>query len=84
METAINELREQLKEIKAMLASPVPPKELLSVEEAGEFIGVSKVTLDEWRCRGGGPAYHRIGRRILYSVTDLRNFAAASRVEALR
>lgn len=82
MNTEIAEVLERLTRIEARLAAPT--KEYLSVEEASDFIGVSKVLLDEWRSRGGGPAYHKMGRRVLYSVTDLRSFAAVSRVEALR
>lgn len=86
METVLSEVLDHLKQIKATLAvqSTGPRKEFLSVEEAAEFTGLSKVLLDQWRATGGGPAYHKMGRRVLYSVTDLRTFAAASRVEALR
>lgn len=82
MDTEIAEVLERLTRIEARLAAPA--KEYLSVDEASDFIGVSKVLLDEWRSRGGGPAYHKMGRRVLYSVVDLRSFAAGSRVEALR
>lgn len=82
MNMEISEVLERLDRIEARLAAP--PKEYLSVEEASDFVGVSKVLLDEWRSKGAGPAYHKIGRRVLYSVNDLRAFASASRVEALR
>jgi hypothetical protein len=82
MNMEISEVLERLDRIEARLAAP--PKEYLSVEEASDFVGVSKVLLDESRSKGGGPAYHKIGRRVLYSVNDLRAFASASRVEALR
>lgn len=82
MNMEISEVLGRLDRIEARLAAP--PKEYLSVEEASDFVGVSKVLLDEWRSKGGGPAYHKIGRRVLYSVSDLRAFASASRVEALR
>jgi predicted DNA-binding transcriptional regulator AlpA len=85
MQTELREVLERLERIEARLAVPAPAKEFLSVEEAAEFTGLSKVLLDEWRSRGGnGPAYHKLGRRVLYSVTDLRSFAAQSRVEALK
>lgn len=82
MQTVLKEVLERLERIEARLATPT--KEFLSVEEAADFTGLSKVLLDQWRATGGGPAYHKMGRRVLYSVTDLKNFAAASRVEALR
>lgn len=82
MDSPYTEVIERLTRIEATLAAP--RKEYLTVEEAAEFISISKVLLDEWRCKGGGPAYHKIGRRVVYSVNDLRAFASASRVEALR
>jgi hypothetical protein len=45
---------------------------------------MSKVTLDLWRSKGGGPDYHKVGRKVLYSVADLRAFMASNRVEAMR
>ncbi|AJD43580.1 helix-turn-helix domain-containing protein [Rhizobium sp. SEMIA 4085] len=82
MESLFTEVIDRLARIEATLASP--RKEYLTVEDAADFISISKVLLDEWRCKGGGPAYHKIGRRVVYSVADLRAFASASRVEALR
>ena len=58
-------------------------KEFLKVEQAAEFVGLSKVQLDEWRSKGGGPAWHKVGRRVLYSVHDLREFMAQHRREPL-
>lgn len=81
MNMEMTEVLERLTRIEARLVAPA--KEYLSVDEASDFIGISKVLLDEWRSRGGGPAYHKMGRRVLYSVSDLRSFAAVSRVEAL-
>ena len=45
---------------------------------------MSKVQLDLWRSKGGGPDYHKVGRKVLYSVADLRTFMAAARVGAMR
>lgn len=60
------------------------PRGYLSVEDAAAFLGLSKVQLDEWRCRNtGGPAFHKVGRRIVYAITDLHAFMAANRKEPL-
>lgn len=68
--------------IEADAAKPMPPKEYLSAKEAAEFIGFSLIQLAEWRSRqAGGPAYLKIGRRVAYSVADLRAFMAAHRLE---
>ena len=73
----------RLDEIEKRLSSPLPAKEFLSVEQAADYLGLSKVALDEWRCKRGGPAYHKVGRRVLYSVGDLRTFMASLRKDAL-
>lgn len=43
--------------------------------EAAVIIGCSYRSLITWRCRGGGPAYRRIGpggRAVVYALADLR------------
>lgn len=59
-----------------------PPREYLSVEAAADFIGMSKIQLDMWRTQTpGGPPWCKVGRRVLYAVTDLRAFIEAHRQE---
>jgi predicted DNA-binding transcriptional regulator AlpA len=55
----------------------------LSVAEAAAFLGVSKSWLDKQRVHGGGPAYLKIGRRVVYDLSDLEEFAVGRRVQAL-
>ena len=43
----------------------------LTVMEAANYLRLSKSFLDKLRCNGGGPKYHRHGRRIFYKVEDL-------------
>ncbi len=40
--------------------------------------------LAQWRHKGVGPAYYRLGRKIVYSGTDLNAWAQANRVDANR
>jgi hypothetical protein len=48
---------------------------LLSTTEAGRLLGVSPRTLEDWRLRGGGPLFRKIGRRIVrYLLSDLLAF----------
>ena len=77
----MEEIIERLDRIEARLASP--PREYLPVREAAEFLGLSKQQLDLWRIRGGGPAWHRVGRRVLYAAADLRQFMGRLRREPL-
>lgn len=75
-------IEERLDRIEAALCAP--PKEYLDVPQTAEFMGMSKVQLDLWRSKGGGPDYHKVGRKVLYSVADLRAFMASNRVETMR
>lgn len=43
----------------------------MSVSEAAEYIGVSQSLLNKLRVEGGGPAYSKIARRIVYSANDI-------------
>ena len=43
----------------------------LKVTEAAEHLRLSKSTLDKLRCHGGGPTYFKLGRTVVYSVSDL-------------
>ena len=57
------------------------PRRHLSEQEAADHLGVLSVrTLQDWRRKGTGPAYFRLGRRVAYSVVDLDAFLAAARV----
>jgi len=41
---------------------------------AAEFLDMSVAGLRKWRQRKQGPRYYKVGRRILYSKSDLVNF----------
>ena len=55
----------------------------LSTEQAGVFLGVSESTLEKWRFRGFGPAYHKYGAhrssRVVYDTADLQAWAESQR-----
>jgi hypothetical protein len=58
------------------------PSRLLSEREASAYLGpVSARTLQDWRVRGTGPAYTKLGRRVAYAIADLDSFKAAGRIE---
>jgi DNA-binding transcriptional MerR regulator len=53
--------------------------------EAAELLGgVSVDTLRDWRYRGTGPAYVRVGQQVRYDLRDLERYRDAQRVEAAR
>ncbi|WEX08504.1 helix-turn-helix domain-containing protein [Chelativorans sp. AA-79] len=39
--------------------------------EAARLLGLSPRTLEKYRCEGMGPIYHKLGGRVVYTVTDL-------------
>ena len=39
--------------------------ELRSTRQVAEFLGVSPRTLEDWRLRGGGPRFVRMGSRVV-------------------
>lgn len=54
----------------------------LSEKEAARYLGpVAVRTLQDWRNRGCGPAYSKLGKRVAYAVADLDAYLAAGRVE---
>ncbi|SFO25650.1 Helix-turn-helix domain-containing protein [Bradyrhizobium sp. Ghvi] len=61
-------------------ASTPAPSGYHKPEAAAARIGLTPGTLAKWRCAGTGPAYIRIGGRILYKEADLDAFRDACRV----
>jgi hypothetical protein len=52
---------------------------LLTTSQAAERLGLSPRTLEEWRLRGGGPVFRKLGRRaVRYAETDLADFIEVS------
>jgi hypothetical protein len=59
-----------------------PGKHTVSEQEAAsQFLGVSAATLRAWRSQGRGPRFARLGRRVVYLITDLEAYLAANCVE---
>ncbi len=54
--------------------------ELLTTEEAAEWLHITPAAMRAWRVRGGGPTYCKVGRGVRYDVVDLRAWLAAQRV----
>lgn len=53
----------------------------LTNAEAAAFLRLSPRTLEKQRVLGGGPRFHKFGRRVLYAVQDLETWANARRFE---
>lgn len=49
--------------------------------QVAEILGVARVTLQQWRARGEGPSYYKLGRRaVRYRLADVLAFRAARTV----
>ena len=54
---------------------------LLTPAEAAEYVGLTEETLLRWRMRGQGPAFLKLGRKVVrYSRADIDAWAEARRV----
>jgi len=52
----------------------LPPR-YLRTPEAARFLGLSGRTLEKHRTYGTGPAYRKLGGRVVYSIDDLQAWA---------
>lgn len=52
----------------------IPPR-FLRTPEAARFLGLSGRTLEKHRTYGTGPAYRKLGGRVVYAVDDLQAWA---------
>ncbi|MGR7993585.1 helix-turn-helix transcriptional regulator [Xanthobacter sp. ZOL 2024] len=60
-------------------AAPLPPR-YLRTKEAAVFLSLSPRTLEKHRTYGTGPAYRKLGGRVVYSVEDLQAWVARGAV----
>ena len=51
----------------------------LTTNDAAALICLSRRTLEKWRVQGQGPAYRKFGKRVVYAVSDLREWADSRR-----
>lgn len=55
-------------------AAQLPPR-YLRTPEAARFLGLSGRTMEKHRTYGTGPAYRKLGGRVVYSIEDLQAWA---------
>lgn len=48
------------------------PDVLMDPRAAASYLGVSVATLADWRCRGVGPKWLKVGRLARYRMSDLQ------------
>lgn len=52
--------------------------EVLDTKGAAAYLKLSKQQLEIWRCRGGGPTFSKLSRRVRYRRSDLDAWLASS------
>ncbi len=55
---------------------------VLNTEQVAERLGLSISTLAKMRLYGTGPAYSKLGRRVVYRLEDLEAWIAANRFQS--
>lgn len=54
---------------------PTIPPRFFRTKEAAEFLSLSARTLEKHRTYGTGPAYRKLGGRVVYAVDELEAWA---------
>ena len=70
----LEELRVQIQALTRQvesLGAESNSKGFLSVPEAAKYMGLSTSTLNTFRSNGGGPAFRKVGTRVVYQRGDL-------------
>lgn len=46
----------------------------LTTQQAAKLMNISARTLEDWRYRGGGPVFRKMGRAVRYQLADIESF----------
>jgi Helix-turn-helix domain len=71
--------RARPKEMQMSTLTPPAPSSLLTPQEAAEFLRTKDRTLERWRQVGGGPIFTKVGRRVVYKISDLESWVLQQR-----
>ncbi len=52
----------------------------LTTRQLAELIGISEISLAQWRARGQGPAFIRLGRTIRYARADVDAWITSKKI----
>ncbi len=56
-------------------------QEVFNDVQAARYLGLAPQSLRNMRCRAKGPAYHKLGSRIVYRISDLDQYLAERRID---
>lgn len=85
LEVALRELLRQVvrEEVRAALAehmplSPIEMPEYIDDHQLAKLLGISRETIQQWRCKNEGPPWSKAGkRRVRYRMADVHAWMAA-------
>jgi hypothetical protein len=63
---------------------PITQKNVLNDVEAARYLGLAPQSLRNLRHYGRGPAYHKLGSRVVYKLSDLDKYLAERRIDPER
>lgn len=65
--------------------NPMENQIVLNDVQAARYLGLSPQTLRNYRsCGNKGPAYHKLGSRCVYKISDLEKYLAERRIDPER
>jgi hypothetical protein len=73
---------ENLSLVGAMLGASEPDDEIIPPGPASKEIGLAESSLAKMRCKGGGPPFLKLGRRVLYERSTLKEWLKARRAKS--
>jgi predicted DNA-binding transcriptional regulator AlpA len=59
------------------------PRPFLNVAELAIYLGVARHSLYEWRVKGTGPPWFRLGKKIKYRPEDVEDWIAEQQEKEL-
>ena len=62
--------------LKAAASAPIV-SEYLTTQQAAVYLGLSRQSLEIWRCRQQGPKYYKLAQAVRYKKSDLDEYMAA-------
>jgi len=74
------EISEELRAIKVIIASLQVGKRYYKLEEAADYLGISKSTLYKHTSAGNIPYYKPNGKLVIFSKEDLDNWLLKTRI----
>lgn len=54
--------------------------QVYTTKQIAQMFQISKFTLEGWRREGVGPEYYKVGQRVLYDISAVKNYLEQNKV----